>query len=85
MHQAPNKRTPRSKGQDRRGQMRDMLSINARPPEIEDRQFRGHWEGDPTKGEAKASAVGKPVELASRLLMLIKLAHLKPASAANVL
>ncbi len=75
LRQAHNKRTPRSKGQDRRGQIPDMLSIHLRPPEIEDRQFPGHWEGDLIKGEANASAVGTLVERASRLLMLIKLPH----------
>ena len=65
-----------------------MLSIHLRPPEIEDRQFPGHWEGDLIKGEADtciASAMGTLVERTSRLLMLIKLPHPKPASAANVL
>jgi IS30 family transposase len=85
LRQAHNKRTPRSKGQDRRGQIPDMLSIHVRPPEIEDRQFPGHWEGELIKGEANASAVGTLVERSSRLLMLIKLPHPKPASAANVL
>lgn len=85
LRQAHNKRTPRSKGQDRRGQIPDMLSIHVRPPEIEDRQFPGHWEGDLIKGEANASAVGSLVERTSRLLMLIKLLHPKPASATNVL
>ena len=85
LRQAHNQRTPRSKGQDRRGQIPDMLSIHVRPPEIEDRQFPGHWEGDLIKGEANASAVGTLVERTSRLLMLIKLPHPKPASAANVL
>jgi transposase, IS30 family len=85
LRQAHNKRTPRSKGQDKRGQIHDMPSIHVRPPEIGDRQFPGHWEGDLIKGEANASAVGTLVERASRLLKLIKLAHPKPASAANVL
>jgi IS30 family transposase len=52
LRQAKNKRVPRSKGQDRRGQIPDMLSIHLRPPEIEDRQFPGHWEGDLIKGAA---------------------------------
>jgi transposase, IS30 family len=42
LRQAKNKRVPRSKGQDRRGQIPDMLSIHVRPPKIEDRQFPGH-------------------------------------------
>jgi IS30 family transposase len=44
--QAHNKRVHRSNGQDRRGQIPDMVSIHVRPPEIEDRQFSGHWESD---------------------------------------
>ena len=85
LRQAHNKRVPRSKGQDRRGQIPDMLSMHVRPPEIEDRQFPGHWEGDLIKGAGNASAVGTLVERTSRLLMLVKLPDFKPASAANVL
>ena len=38
LRQAHNKRLPRSKGQDRRGQIPDMLSNHVRPPEVEDSQ-----------------------------------------------
>lgn len=85
LRQARNKRTPRSKGQDRRGQIADMTSIHLRPPEIEERLFPGHWEGDLIKGAGNASAVGTLVERTSRLVLLIKLPHPHPASAGNVL
>lgn len=79
------KRWPRSKGEDRRGHMADMLSIHVRPPEVEDRQFPGHWEGDLIKGALNQSAVGTLVERNTRLLILVKLPHPNPATAAHVL
>jgi IS30 family transposase len=82
---ARTKRWPRSRGEDRRGQMADLLSIHVRPPEIEDRQFPGHWEGDLIKGAGNLSAVGTLVERSTRLLMLVKLPHPNPATAAHVL
>ena len=85
LRHAHNKRVPRSKGQDRRGQIPDMLSIHVRPPEIEDRKLPGHWEGDLTKGEGNAIPVGALVERTVRLVILINLPHPKPASAAKVL
>jgi len=85
LRMARSKRLPRSRGEDRRGQITDLLSIHVRPPEIEDRQFPGHWEGDLIKGAANASAVGTLVERSTRLLMLVKLPHPNPATAAHVL
>lgn len=79
------KRWPRSRGEDRRGQIADLLGIHVRPPEIEDRQFPGHWEGDLIKGAANASAVGTLVERSTRWLILVKLPHPNPATAAHVL
>ncbi len=79
------KRWPRSRGQDRRGQIADLLSIHVRPPGVADRQFPGHWEGDLIKGKGNASAVGTLVERTTRLLMLVKLPHPQPATAAHVL
>lgn len=85
LRQARAKRWPRSRGEDRRGQIADLLSIHVRPPEVDDRQFPGHWEGDLIKGKLNASAVGTLVERSTRLLMLVKLPHPNPASAAHVL
>ena len=82
---ARTKRWPRSRGEDRRGQIADLLSIHVRPPEIEDRQFPGHWEGDLIKGAGNLSAVGTLVERSTRLLMLVRLPHPHPATAAHVL
>jgi transposase, IS30 family len=39
------KRRPRTRGEDRRGRIPDMLSIYDRPPEIDERLVPGHWEG----------------------------------------
>ena len=66
-------RRPRSRGEDRRGQIPDMTSLHARPNEIEDRLVPGHWEGDLIKGTANRSAVGTLVERSSRLLMLARM------------
>ena len=79
------KRWPRSKGEDRRGQISDLLSIHVRPPEVQDRQFPGHWEGDLIKGANNASAIGTLVERTTRLVVLVKLPHPNPATAGHVL
>src|SRR3979490_1352856 len=73
LRQGKTTRRPRSGGVDRRGQIPEMLSIHVRPPEIEDRQMPGHWEGDLIKGKANASAVGTLVERTSGYLMLVKM------------
>lgn len=69
---SPPQTNTRSKGQDRCGQIPDMLSMRVRLPEIENRQFQMHGEGDLIKGEANAIAVGTLVERTSQLLIPIK-------------
>jgi len=78
-------RRPRSGGKDRRENISEMLSIHVRSPEVEDRQLPGHWEGDLIKGQANASAIGTLVERTTRLVLLVKLPHPHPATAAHVL
>jgi IS30 family transposase len=68
-------RLPRSRGQDRRGRLRDMVSIHDRPLEVQGRQIAGHWEGDLIKGAGNASAVGTLVERKSRFVLLAKVDH----------
>lgn len=81
LRRAQGKRMPRSRGEDRRGQLPEVLSIHVRPPEANDRAFPGHWEGDLIKGAGNRSAVGVLVERSSRLVMLAKLADATAASA----
>jgi IS30 family transposase len=72
LRQAHKARLPRSRGRDRRGRLRDMVSIHDRPVEVIGRQVAGHWEGDLLKGAGNASAVGTLVERKSRFLLLAK-------------
>ena len=51
------KRRPRVRGTDRRGQIPDMVSIHARPSEVDERLVPGPWEGDFIKGAQNRSAV----------------------------
>lgn len=67
------KRRPRSRGQDRRGTLVDMVSIHDRPPEVNDRLVPGHWGGDLIKGKGNASAVGTLVERKSLFVVLAKM------------
>jgi IS30 family transposase len=74
-------RMPRSRGEDRRGQIPGMVSIHVRPPEVDDRVMPGHWEGDFIKGAGNKSSVGVLVERTSRLVLLAKMDDATAASA----
>ncbi|WP_407830524.1 IS30 family transposase [Verminephrobacter eiseniae] len=81
LRRAQSKRMPRSRGQDRRGRLPDLLSIHVHPPQANDRALPGHWEGDLIEGAGKRSAVGALLERSSRPVMLIKLADATAAAA----
>ena len=66
-------RRPRSQGRDRRGKLKNMVSIHQRPESVLTRQLFGDWEGDLIKGEDNASAIGTLVERKSRFVILVKM------------
>ncbi len=70
LRQGKSSRRPRSTGQDRRGQIPEMVSIHVRPPEVNDRVMPGHWEGDLIKGAGNKSAVEVLGERSTRLVLL---------------
>lgn len=81
LRQGRSKRMPRTRGQDRRGQIPEMVSIHVRPPEVNDRLMPGHWEGDLIKGAGNKSAVAVLVERMSRSVLLAKMPDASAASA----
>ena len=68
-------RWPRSRGINRKqaGFISEDVLIHVRPPEVDDRQVPGHWEGDFIKGAANRSAVGTLVERSSRFVLLARM------------
>lgn len=75
LRQHRRRRRPRSRGEDRRGHITEMISIEERPAEVADRSVPGHWEGDLLMGRANRSALGTLVERTTRTLILVPLKH----------
>lgn len=73
LRQGRSTRKPRTRGEDRRGSLQDIVSIHVRPPEANDRLVPGHWEGDLIKGARNQSAVGTLVCRKTLFLMLVKM------------
>jgi IS30 family transposase len=72
-------RRPRARGEDRRGLIPNMTSIDERPVEVSERLVPGHWEGDLIKGARNRSQVGTLVE---RKTLFTVLAQMDQATAA---
>lgn len=60
-------------GEEKRGKIADMLSIEERPKEVEGRSVPGHWEGDLIMGKYKRSAIGTLVERTTRYTIIVPL------------
>jgi len=63
----------KGKPEENRGKIADMLSIEERPKEVEDRIVPGHWEGDLIMGKYKRTALGTLVERTTRYTLLVPL------------
>ena len=81
LHHGRSTRMPRSRGEGRRGQIPEMVSIHVRPHEVDDRVRPGHWQGDFIKGAGNKFSVGVLVERTSRLMLLAKMDDATAASA----
>ena len=70
----------KGKPEETRGKIADMLSIEERPKEVEDRIIPGHWEGDLIMGKYKRTALGTLVERTTRYTLLVPLGKNKSAT-----
>ena len=63
------------------GQLKDLVLVDQRPPEVESRLIAGHYEGDLILGAGNRSAVGVLVERTTRYTFLC---HLRQKDATSV-
>lgn len=66
-------RRKRGLNHQKRGAVKDIVSIEERPKEAANRTIPGHWEGDLIMGRYHASALGTLVERTTRTTILVPL------------
>ena len=67
------KHKPRARGEDRRGQIQEMVNLHYRLPEINEYLVPRHWEGDLIKDKGNRAAVGTIVERKTLFTVLAKM------------
>ena len=72
LRQGHRKRQLRGRGQDRRGGIRNMRSLQERPAGAQSGEIPCHWEGDLIKGACNGSAMGTRVDRRTRFVILAK-------------
>jgi IS30 family transposase len=73
LRQNRKRRRTQSRGVKMERGIEDMLSIEERPIDAEDRSIPGHWEGDLIIGKNNRSALGSLVERTTRATILVPL------------